>query len=238
IIAIISFILIYIFLSSLNTNSWTDLKTKNGTNGNTGDGSGGESHDKPMSHQTIQRMLMNEKYFQITDCGLPTDSVYPQYMVFEPLPINLYQNWTMNWRLIFRNPMQWTTQMDVEVEKILFGLQWLKIKIPCVMEYFGSCSFNFCKMWQIHWDEQLCAYIQQNYNMSCQCPDTFALDVLDFNDLHYMPIVDRIMKYFSWFAAGWYNVNVRLFDKVTKQQYLCVKTHFNIDVTHDDEDED
>ncbi|CAG2108447.1 unnamed protein product [Medioppia subpectinata] len=227
IIAVIAVLIYITSYDSFNTNGddFDEIRIKNGTN---------PEIMARKSYKVKQRVILNEKYFRVKDCGHASDTMYPQFMSFEPTPINVYRNMTMNWRILLKSPLQWTTQMDVQMEKVLFGLDWLKIKIPCFMDYFGSCNFNFCKMMQLHWDEQMCDYVHTNYNISCQCPDTFALNVFELNDFNYSVIVDRVMKYFSWFANGWYNLNVRIYDKVSRQQGMCIKLHFNIDNSDDE----
>ncbi|XP_054165681.1 uncharacterized protein LOC128963208 [Oppia nitens] len=180
--------------------------------------------------------LMSDGDAKIVDCGLPSDGIYPEIFTLSPNPLNLYSNWTVNLRFKIRRPVQWNTNIRIKVEKLLFGIDWLRIPIPCFLDYFGSCDFNICKVQQIHWDEQLCDYIQEQQNINCHCPDIFKLDHLYLDQFIYKPRIDRIMKYFSWIASGWYRVTSKVYNKRTNYQYMCLMHRIKLDASDNSED--
>jgi hypothetical protein len=117
------------------------------------------------------------------------------------LPLNVNNKWDLNGNINFTKGLTENSILRVDVDKLLFGFKWLSIRIPCFMGYFGSCSFNVCEMFRLHWDEQFCGYMLSEYNMSCKCPEILSYGVFRMKDLHYAPKVDRIVKYMSWFAS-------------------------------------
>ena len=105
-------------------------------------------------------------------------------------------------RIELTDKLPLTSRVNVELHKLLFGLSYFKIEIPCIHQYFGSCSFHLCDFISLmgYQQHEFCKFLQFKYNKQCSCESLLnGTSVIELNQMKYNPSIKQVKNFVLYF---------------------------------------